>query len=192
MRTRDKNKEQAIVQAVFEMTRTDGIVNLSMGKIAKHAGVSSATAYVYYEDKTDMLSKIYLQVKDIMDNGLAEKITATDDVKEQARITMRHFAHRTLTHPLEANFMMAVQANPDMVSAFAIEQSMKMATPVTQLFLRAVEGNLLKETDMDIVVSFFSAPMNYFLEQKFQRSETVTEEQIEKIIQMSLSALMAD
>jgi AcrR family transcriptional regulator len=192
MRTRDKNKEQAIVQAVYETTLKEGLANLSMGKIAKRAGVSSATAYVYYEDKTDMLSKIYLQVKDIMDSGLAEKMNTTDDLKEQTAIMMRHFAHRSLEHPLEANFMMAVQANPDMVSPYAIEQSMLMATPVTQLFERSLTSGMLRETDMDMVVAFFSAPMNYFIEQRFTKNQPVTDDEIEKIIKMSLAALIAD
>ncbi|MDB4867155.1 MAG: TetR family transcriptional regulator [Cohnella sp.] len=34
-----------------------------MSKIAKKAGVSASTIYVYFENKEDMLNKLYLSIK---------------------------------------------------------------------------------------------------------------------------------
>ncbi|WP_094092917.1 TetR/AcrR family transcriptional regulator [Paenibacillus physcomitrellae] len=38
-----------------------GFAETSISKIAKKAGVSAATIYIYYENKEDMLSKIYFE-----------------------------------------------------------------------------------------------------------------------------------
>lgn len=46
MRTIDLSKKEAIKQAVFDLTLSNGLVNLSMAKIAKEANVSSATMYI--------------------------------------------------------------------------------------------------------------------------------------------------
>ena len=76
MRKIDEGKKERVKQAVFEITRDEGIAALSFGKIAKCAHVSSGTPYVYYKDKTEMLGKIYLEVKELIDKGLKAAIDA--------------------------------------------------------------------------------------------------------------------
>ena len=83
MRKIDENKKEAITQAVFQLTKEVGLVGLSIAKVAKIAGVSPATIYVYYKDKADMLSQILIGVKDILDEGQKEIILSVSDPLEQ-------------------------------------------------------------------------------------------------------------
>ena len=46
-------KRNKVTQAVLQITMEDGLAGLSFDKLAKRAGVSSGTPYVYYRDKTD-------------------------------------------------------------------------------------------------------------------------------------------
>ena len=62
MRIKDDNKKNAITKAVISLSNEIGFSNVSMSKIAKRAGVSSSTLYVYYENKDDMFSKVYADV----------------------------------------------------------------------------------------------------------------------------------
>ena len=66
MRKIDVEKRNKVTQAVLQITMEDGLAGLSFDKLAKRAGVSSGTPYVYYRDKTDMLSCIYAQVWDVL------------------------------------------------------------------------------------------------------------------------------
>lgn len=59
MRTRDENKEAAIREKALEMIVTDGFDGLSMQKLAKAAGVSPATIYIYYKNREDLLNSLY-------------------------------------------------------------------------------------------------------------------------------------
>lgn len=63
MRMKDDNKKNAITKAVISLSNEIGFSNVSMSKIAKRAGVSSSTLYVYYENKDDMFNKVYADVK---------------------------------------------------------------------------------------------------------------------------------
>jgi AcrR family transcriptional regulator len=51
MRARDENKEQNICRKAMEMIVQDGLDGLSMQKLAKAAGVSPATIYIYFKDR---------------------------------------------------------------------------------------------------------------------------------------------
>lgn len=59
MRCKDDEKQQNIKRAVIKLILAEGFHGLSISKIAKEAGVSPATVYVYYENKEAMLYDIY-------------------------------------------------------------------------------------------------------------------------------------
>ena len=59
MRKKDDEKEKNIKEAVIKLILEEGFHGTSMSKIAKAAGVSPATVYIYYENKEVMLQSIY-------------------------------------------------------------------------------------------------------------------------------------
>ena len=58
MRRKDDEKEQRIRHAVIELMLQEGFNGTSIAKIARLAGVSPATVYIYYENKEEMLQDI--------------------------------------------------------------------------------------------------------------------------------------
>ncbi|MES2681476.1 MAG: TetR/AcrR family transcriptional regulator [Bacteroidota bacterium] len=59
MRIRDENKEAAIRKKAVEMIVNEGFDGLSMAKLAKAAGVSPATIYIYYKNREDLLHQLF-------------------------------------------------------------------------------------------------------------------------------------
>jgi AcrR family transcriptional regulator len=68
MRRKDDEKEKSIKEAVIKLILKEGFHGTSISKIAKEAGVSPATVYIYYENKEVMLQDIYHEYsEDILD-----------------------------------------------------------------------------------------------------------------------------
>ena len=59
MRKKDDEKQRCIKNAVVQLILEVGFQGASISKIAKAAGVSPATVYIYYENKDAMLRDIY-------------------------------------------------------------------------------------------------------------------------------------
>jgi len=59
MRRKDDEKEKSIKEAVIKLILEEGFHGTSISKIAKVAGVSPATVYIYFENKEVMLQDIY-------------------------------------------------------------------------------------------------------------------------------------
>lgn len=59
MRKKDDEKQNSIKKAVVQLILEEGFHGTSVSKIAKAAGVSPATVYIYYENKEEMLRDIY-------------------------------------------------------------------------------------------------------------------------------------
>lgn len=62
MRQRDENKILTITEKAIEMIANDGLENFGINKLARAAGISPATIYIYYKDKEDLLSQLSVEV----------------------------------------------------------------------------------------------------------------------------------
>ena len=60
MRLRDDIKEGAVREKALQMIVKEGFDGLSMQKLAKAAGVSPATLYIYYKDREDLIINLYM------------------------------------------------------------------------------------------------------------------------------------
>ena len=66
MRTRNEYKEQLIRQKAIELIVKEGLDGFSMNKVARAAGVSPATLYIYFKDKEDFITRITLEAANAM------------------------------------------------------------------------------------------------------------------------------
>lgn len=72
MRLRDENKEMAIREKAMEIIVKEGFDGLSMQKLARAAGVSPATIYIYYKNREDLLHQLFNEAqKTFTDTALA-------------------------------------------------------------------------------------------------------------------------
>ena len=79
MRTLDLAKRAAICDSAVRLINRLGFHGVSIAKIAKDAGVSPASIYIYFEDKTDMLQQIYLNLKEEMVGFVMAELNPDDD-----------------------------------------------------------------------------------------------------------------
>lgn len=61
MRPKSVEKEEAIRTIALQMIAEEGLENLSMQKLAKAANVSPRTIYIKYENKEDLLIKLFIE-----------------------------------------------------------------------------------------------------------------------------------
>src|ERR1700729_949145 len=62
VRTRDPRKEKAICDQALAMIVKHGFDGFSMQKLARAARVSPATIYIYFQDREDLILKLYPEV----------------------------------------------------------------------------------------------------------------------------------
>ena len=61
MRPKNLEKEEAIITIALQIISEEGLENLSMQKLAKAANVSPRTIYIKYENKEDLLIKLFIE-----------------------------------------------------------------------------------------------------------------------------------
>jgi AcrR family transcriptional regulator len=112
MRTRDPKKEKAIRDKAFAMIVKEGFDGLSMQKLAKAAGVSPATIYIYYKDRDDLIMQLYAEASNEMFGYTLDGFDPESSFKEGLRMQWINRAKYCLKHPDEAHFMEQVKFSP--------------------------------------------------------------------------------
>lgn len=138
MRTIDTAKRDKVIQTVLQITMEEGLAALSFDKLAKRAGISSGTPYVYYKDKTDMLSCIYAQVWQGLQEGLQQAIDMGRTPGERLFFGLRQLAQTLLAHPQEAHFFLSVVNAPEFVTAEALQENSLPSPPLMAVYQEAI------------------------------------------------------
>jgi AcrR family transcriptional regulator len=86
MRTRDPKKEKALRDKAFAMIVKEGFDGLSMQKLAKAAGVSPATIYIYYKDRDDLILQLYAYASHRMSEQTLRNFDPESSFKDGLRV----------------------------------------------------------------------------------------------------------
>lgn len=91
MRKKDDEKQKNIKKAVITCILKEGFHGTSMSKIAKIAGVSPATVYIYYQNKEMMLKDIYREYSEEVFCYLLSKITKNMDGRKLIEVLIKSY-----------------------------------------------------------------------------------------------------
>src|SRR5207253_10591130 len=112
MRTRDENKESAIREKALEMIVSEGFDGLSMQKLAKAAGVSPATIYIYYKNREDLLNSLYNEVNQTFAREALKKFNPELSLEEGLWLQWKNRLKFILEYPTYFKFFEQFRNSP--------------------------------------------------------------------------------
>jgi TetR/AcrR family transcriptional regulator, multidrug resistance operon repressor len=112
MRTRDENKEQTLRNKALEMIVVEGFDGLSMQKLAKAAGISPATIYIYYKDREDLIVQLWLGEMERMMEATLQGFDPEMHFEDGLRIQWMNRAKFYIENPNSAYLMEQIKYSP--------------------------------------------------------------------------------
>ncbi len=98
MRKKDDEKERSIKEAVIKLILEEGFHGASISKIAKMAGVSPATVYIYFENKENMLQNIYYEYSEEIFEYLLCHVDITMSGQQLIEALIRSYYNYIMEH----------------------------------------------------------------------------------------------
>jgi len=191
MRYKDKNKIRALHQAVIDVVIKEGYHNLSVAKVAKQAGVSPATLYIYYSDKQAMLGQVYLEIKQLIDARLYQNFDPqSEDVKKQFETLLTNYANALNLYPEEATVMGVFNDNPDLIPEEVYQTGMDLAQPIKDLYTNALKRDVIKRILPEILIAYTFEPINNIARLRFDNGELLSKDDIKQLIDMAWQACL--
>ena len=105
MRLRDENKIESIFDQALSMVVQVGFDGLSMQKLAKAAGVSPATIYIYFKDRDDLLLQLHKRERDKFFMFVMEGFDPEMDFATGLTVQWKNRAKYAIDHPDRAHFL---------------------------------------------------------------------------------------
>ncbi len=115
MRRKDDEKERCIKEAVIKIILQEGFHGASISKIAKMAGVSPATVYIYYENKENMLQDIYIEYSEKIFGYLQARINIGMGGPQMIELLMRSYYDYISEHRAVFSFVEQFSNCPSLV-----------------------------------------------------------------------------
>lgn len=169
-----KKMRDAVVAEVIE----SGFGAISVGGVVKRAKVSAGTVYVHFENKDDMLQKVFLEIKsefhDIMMQAREEE-TAPGMIR---RMWFDMFAFVS-AHP--SDFLFLEYGNSAHILTEAQEaDAARMSSEIAEMLLMGVQDGTLADLDASIISLLLVSPAS-----QLARSAVLTGVEIDpKIVEL--------
>jgi AcrR family transcriptional regulator len=158
MRIRDENKIEAIFQQALEMIVNEGFDGFSMQKLAKAAGVSPATIYIYFKDKEDLLLQLNKKVSEEYFAYVLEDFDPEMDFATGLAIQWKRRAKYIIDNPDIAHFLEHFSFTPLQIKT--IKQKDKRFSKSMHRFIeKAIENKEMLSMPFEVYWSIAYSPL---------------------------------
>jgi AcrR family transcriptional regulator len=197
MRTRDPRKEEAIRRKALEMVVKDGFDGLSMQKLARAAGVSPATIYIYFKDREDLILKVFEEVHEKMTSVTLKGFDPEMHFSEGMKVQWRNRASYFMEHQLEIQFFEQLRYSP--LYDKTVSVSTKAFSVLMHKWIKnAIERKELIPLPFEVYWAIALAPLYQLVKFHTQGRSYVsehfelTDEMMDQTLELVLKALKPD
>lgn len=158
MRTRNEIKARAIRDKAMALIVREGFDGLSMHKLARAAGVSVATIYIYYKDREDLILQLCREELTRMMEATMKDFDPSMSFAEGLKVQWVNRAGFWLKNPVEAQFLERMRHSPYHNKLIAFMK--KDFTDAMFAFVsRAVKNKELVKLPIEVFWSVAYAPL---------------------------------
>jgi AcrR family transcriptional regulator len=156
-RTRDQAKYDAIVRSSIQLINTIGFDGISISKIAKKAKVSPATIYIYFKNKEDLFTRLYIDIRKEMSEGGLEGLKEGMTTEEAFKSIWYHSFTFNLQHPEYLTFREQFEQTRMMKNIKP--QNFRLFQTVDELLKRGVKEKTIQNHPLPILTAFAYFPI---------------------------------
>jgi AcrR family transcriptional regulator len=175
------------MRASIQLTNTLGFDGISISKIAKKANVSPATIYIYFKNKQDLFTKLYIDIRKKMSQGALQGLQDEMTIEQTFKSIWHNSFTYNLNHPEYLIFREQYEQTAMMKNINANE--FEVYRFVRNLFQRGIDEKVLKDHPLPILTAFAFIPVITLL--KFHLSDIIKmdEEHIKRAYEIAWNAI---
>jgi len=157
MRLRDKKKQDAIIKTSIKLVNDLGFAGISISKIAEEADVSPATIYIYYKNKEDLFTKIYIDIRNRMSKASLQGLDDSKSIKAQFKSIWYNFFAYSLQH-IDYLIYREHFEQTSMMNKINQEE-FELFNQVTNLFKKGIKEKIIQNYPLPFLIAFSFVPI---------------------------------
>ena len=157
MRRKDDEKARNIKEAVIKLILQEGFHGASISKIAKMAGVSPATVYIYYDNKENMLQDIYSEYSEDIYDYLSDRVSRDMGGPQLIEMLIRSYYDYIVEHKEIYSFVEQFSSCPSLASQCSGKK--KICNNIFNLITEMKQNKVIREYSEDILLALMFYPV---------------------------------
>lgn len=190
MRSLDLNKKEAVCKSAVRLINQLGFDGVSIAKIAKDAGVSPATIYIYFENKEDMLQKLYLELKQEMASFIIRDFKASKDYKANFKHLFYQHWFYFYQHPESFAFIEQF-ANSPLLTGSCAEAGQGFYQPIMEIIRQAQAAKAVKSLPQHVFNALVFTPLLQLAKLHASGRHQVQPQELEQVFEIIWSGIKA-
>jgi len=185
MRPKNIEKENAIKSIALQMIAEEGLENFSMQKLAKAANISPRTIYLKYENKDDLLIKLYIEeVLGAYEKAILQDFSEDTPFAEGVKKLWQNGYRYLKNNKHHFALIQHGKASPFLNRAFqqANITEGQFFSPIPAFFKRHAATGLIPKLPFDIYRAMMFAPLLDLVNEYFDYEQRPKQIITEKII----------
>ena len=162
MRTKSTEKKEALLKATLNLINNNGFHAAPMSKIAKLAGVSPATIYLYFESKQDLVNQLYIKSKIAFTKEAFINYHEAMPVKKGFELIWYNIANYKLKQTCSSSFLAQCETTP-MIDTEVRKEALAYFKPLLQLWKRGQQEAIIKPIAPHILYANAIYPLTFLL-----------------------------
>jgi AcrR family transcriptional regulator len=187
-RVKSNEKRIALLNATLSLVINKGFHDAPMSKIAKLAGVSPATIYIYFENKQDLINQLYLETKALFCEYAFKNYDINQTIKESFELIWFNIANFKLHNVLEANFLSQCDNTP-MIDEESRQKGLKHLQPLLDLWERGQQKGVIKLISPYLLYAYSIYPLAFLTTIKQSDLFKLTDKNLQEAFQAAWDSI---
>lgn len=171
-------KRNALIKATICLVINNGFHAAPMSKIAKMANVSPGTIYLYFENKQDLINKVYLEIKASFAKHAFKYYSPFMEVEQGFENIWKQIADFKLVQVEEAMFLSQCDNTP-MIDEESKKEGIKHLQPLIDLWKRGQEEGIIKKCCHYVLYAYTVYPLAFLMNAKQNKDIIINEKYIQ-------------
>ena len=182
------SKYEDILEATLDLTIEEGLQSITFAKIFKKANVGSGTFYNYFENKEDLINKLFLHIFNRMSISILENYTPEGTVYEKFKFFLEKLANFALHNPKDLQFLEAHFHSP-YIKEDIRAQTFQDINLFSEILLEGQRQGILKEMNVMMTFQIVEGIILSVIKGYFNNKYPLTKKEIQLAIEASWKAI---
>lgn len=181
-------KREALIMATINLVNNDGFHAAPMSKIAKMAGVSPGTIYLYFENKQDLVNQTYIEVKKAFTEFSFKDYEENFSVEKGFKNIWMNIAKFKLKEVDEALFLSQCDNSP-VIDESSRQEGLKHLHPLIELWERGKTEGIIKPVSPYMLYSFTVYPIAFLMNMQQRGILKLTQKHVNEAYEMAWNSI---
>ncbi|MFV8225636.1 TetR/AcrR family transcriptional regulator [Christiangramia aquimixticola] len=181
-------KRDALVKATIYLVNNHGFHAAPMSKIAKLANVSAGTIYLYFENKQDLVNRVYIEVKESFTKFAFKNYNEELSVKDGFENIWKNIAEFKLKEIDEAMFLTQCDNTP-IVDEPSRKEGLKHLQPLLHLWERGQKEGIIKPVSPYLLYAYSIYPIAFLMNMQQREVCSLTSANIDEAFEMAWNSI---